>query len=154
MSYVTQNLLKGETVEYSATIHWIAYFTAVFWSLVGIILLLAHFVVGVLPLLYAAFKVLSILARELAVTNKRVIGKTGLIRRDSIELRHEKVETIRVDQTILGRILGYGTGGTTRHFVALNSRCPDTDAGDGINPPADTRLSEYLAACWIRKGNG
>jgi uncharacterized membrane protein YdbT with pleckstrin-like domain len=109
MSYVTQNLLKDETVEYSATIHWIAYFTAVFWSLVGIILLLAHFVVGVLPLLYAAFKVLSILARELAVTNKRVIGKTGVIRRDSIELRHEKVETIRVDQTILGRILGYGT---------------------------------------------
>ena len=46
---------------------------------------------------------------ELSVTNHRVIYKTGFIRRHTVEMNMDKVETVNVDQTILGRILGYGT---------------------------------------------
>lgn len=46
---------------------------------------------------------------ELAVTSKRVVAKTGLIRRNTIELNHSKVESFNVDQSILGRIFGFGT---------------------------------------------
>jgi len=46
---------------------------------------------------------------ELAITSKRVIVKTGLIRRNTTELNHSKVESFSVDQGILGRILGFGT---------------------------------------------
>jgi uncharacterized membrane protein YdbT with pleckstrin-like domain len=56
---------------------------------------------------------------EMAVTNKRIIAKNGFIRRNTIELRIEKVESLKVDQSILGRIFNFGTvsitgsGGTT-----------------------------------------
>jgi uncharacterized membrane protein YdbT with pleckstrin-like domain len=59
---------------------------------------------------------------EMAITNKRVIIKTGLISRDTLEMNLDKVETILVDQSILGRIFGYGTleivgtGGTREPF--------------------------------------
>jgi len=59
---------------------------------------------------------------EFAVTNKRVIIKVGLIRRDTLELLLNKVESIGVDQTVTGRIVGYGsivvvgTGGTRETF--------------------------------------
>jgi uncharacterized membrane protein YdbT with pleckstrin-like domain len=46
---------------------------------------------------------------ELAITNHRVIYKTGLLRRHTIEMNRDKVESVDVDQTILARILGYGT---------------------------------------------
>ena len=46
---------------------------------------------------------------ELAVTNLRVVYKRGLITRHTAEMNMDKVESVDVDQSILGRILGYGT---------------------------------------------
>lgn len=109
MSYVEENLLRGETVEYTAKIHWIGYFVAIVWAILGIIAFSIHWMVAVAILIASALKIFAVFARELAVTNKRIVGKTGLVRRDTIELKHDKIETIRVDQSIFGRLLGYGT---------------------------------------------
>lgn len=46
---------------------------------------------------------------ELAVTNRRVLAKTGLIRRTTSELYLNRIEGVEVDQSLLGRVLGYGT---------------------------------------------
>jgi uncharacterized membrane protein YdbT with pleckstrin-like domain len=46
---------------------------------------------------------------EVSVTNKRVIKKTGLIQRLTAEMNMDKVESVDVDQSILGRLLDYGT---------------------------------------------
>jgi uncharacterized membrane protein YdbT with pleckstrin-like domain len=46
---------------------------------------------------------------ELAVTNKRVIAKFGLVSRRTIELNLSKLESIRVDQSVGGRIFNYGS---------------------------------------------
>ena len=46
---------------------------------------------------------------ELAITNHRVIYKAGLFGRHTIEMSLSKVESVDVDQSILGRIFGYGT---------------------------------------------
>jgi uncharacterized membrane protein YdbT with pleckstrin-like domain len=46
---------------------------------------------------------------EIAVTDERVIMKRGLIRRDTIEINMPKVEGVDVHQSILGRLLNYGT---------------------------------------------
>jgi uncharacterized membrane protein YdbT with pleckstrin-like domain len=46
---------------------------------------------------------------EIAVTNRRVIYKKGFIRRQTNEMNVHKVESVQVYQTILGRMLGYGT---------------------------------------------
>ncbi|MBK8659832.1 MAG: PH domain-containing protein [Bacteroidetes bacterium] len=59
---------------------------------------------------------------EFVVTNKRLICKTGLISRKTLEMNLNKIETVNVDQSILGRLLGYGTitiigtGGTREAF--------------------------------------
>ena len=48
------------------------------------------------------------LVTELYITQKFTIAKYGLIRRETIEMLNDKVESIRVNQSILGRILNYG----------------------------------------------
>jgi uncharacterized membrane protein YdbT with pleckstrin-like domain len=64
---------------------------------------------------------------EFAITNKRVIIKTGLISRKTFEMNHSKIESVNVDQSILGRILGYGTigivgsGGTREVFPNIKN---------------------------------
>jgi uncharacterized membrane protein YdbT with pleckstrin-like domain len=59
---------------------------------------------------------------EFGVTNKRVIVKTGFIRRHTLELLLRQVEAISVDQSLTGRLLGFGsltltgTGGVREVF--------------------------------------
>jgi uncharacterized membrane protein YdbT with pleckstrin-like domain len=64
------------------------------------------------------FGILARSATEMAVTNKRVVIKVGLVTRRTFELLLSKVESIGVEEGPLGRALGYGsvvvrgTGGT------------------------------------------
>ena len=46
---------------------------------------------------------------EIAVTDQRVIYKRGFICRQTAEMNMDKVESVDVDQSILGRLLDYGT---------------------------------------------
>ncbi len=46
---------------------------------------------------------------ELAVTNRRVIYKRGFLRRHTVEMNMDKVETVDVDQSVAGRLLGFGS---------------------------------------------
>ena len=90
-SYVHDNLITGEEVVYETRLHWIT-----FISLKGI------FTLFIAPLI-------DYLTSEFAVTNKRIIIKTGFISRNTFEMNHSKIESINVIQSIPGRILGYGT---------------------------------------------
>ena len=61
---------------------------------------------------------------ELAITNKRVIAKTGLIQRRTIEMFLEKIESIQVDQGVLGRLFNFGSvviSGTGVHSAPFKS---------------------------------
>jgi uncharacterized membrane protein YdbT with pleckstrin-like domain len=118
MSYVKKNLINNESVVYDAKIHWSIFLPSLFTFIfgiylstmnpeanikaIGIIAIIASIVLGLKALIFKT-------STELAVTNKRVIAKTGLIKRDTIELNHSKVESYAVKQSILGRILGFGT---------------------------------------------
>jgi uncharacterized membrane protein YdbT with pleckstrin-like domain len=46
---------------------------------------------------------------EIALTTKRIIAKVGFIRRDTIDLNHSRVESYNVSQSVIGRLLDYGT---------------------------------------------
>lgn len=102
--YVDSNLVKDEHVVYEAKLHWIVFIS-----------LRALFTLFVAPLI-------DYLTSEFAITNKRIIIKVGFISRRTLELNLAKVESVNVDQSILGRILGYGTiivvgtGGTKEPF--------------------------------------
>lgn len=101
-SYVDSTLLQGETVLYRARIS--------LWSLAHLIalgvILLAAFGLGIVFLLWAYVRYKT---TEFAVTDKRVIAKTGLISRSTVELFLDKVEALHVEQSVLGRILDFGT---------------------------------------------
>ncbi|HKL96437.1 MAG TPA: PH domain-containing protein [Paludibacteraceae bacterium] len=89
--YINNNLIKGEIVVLETTYHWIIFCN-----------LRALFTLFLAPLI-------DRYADEFAVTNKRVMIKTGWINRKTFEMNHSKIESVNVDQGILGRILGYGT---------------------------------------------
>jgi prepilin signal peptidase PulO-like enzyme (type II secretory pathway) len=138
MSYVENNLLPNEQVTYWARLHWIIYFWPMVFLLGAVALAVAVAMLGwhdgwIASAVLAGIALLSFLppwidslSSEFAVTNKRVLIKVGLIRRHSLELLLQKVEGIGVDQTLTGRILGYGTitvtgtGGTRESFQRIS----------------------------------
>lgn len=137
MGYVEENLLPGEKIVYKAQPHWILFSIPVLTLGIGILLFLLSFasevaygVVGCLVcmsvgLLFGLTSVITYFTTEFGLTNNRIIAKKGLIQRRSIELVLTQVESIGVDQPILGRILNYGTisvvgtGGTRELFRAI-----------------------------------
>ncbi len=113
MGYIESNLLPDERVVYKATLHWIIYRKCFFFVFIGIALLWVKPALGgiviLIGLLFGIPAFIDYLTSELGVTTKRVIIKTGLLRRRTLELLLQQVEAIAVDQSVPGRILGYGT---------------------------------------------
>jgi len=119
MSYVKENLMKGENIVYQTSLHWLVYSLPVVLGLLGLVMLLASGGVGLAFLALAGVVGLlvwvSASSAEFAVTNKRVIMKIGWLNRRSLELLLTKVESITVEQGLGGKLWGYGTivvGGT------------------------------------------
>jgi uncharacterized membrane protein YdbT with pleckstrin-like domain len=101
-SYVENALTKGEQVTYQGKVS--------IWSLTPLLLLGLIFLVFYgLGLLFWAIAAVRYLTTELAITNKRVIAKFGLISRSTIEINLQKIESIQVNQGILGRIFNFGS---------------------------------------------
>jgi len=155
MSYVRKSLVAGETLMYDTRHHWIVLLGPLLMSLLVAALGIGCFgeVVAArdgrgflvdaptneihafegagLVLMVIAFVVLAWgftkrNATEMAVTNKRVLIKTGLGNRRTLDLMLSRVESIGVEETFWGRILGYGsvtvrgTGGTPESFVMIS----------------------------------
>ena len=122
--YIDDILQPGEKVLYSTNAHWVFYLPAIGAWIVAVILFLlsrATIVEGIVLLCLSASAVVAILAlywtakawfhrltTETDVTNKRVVHKTGFIKRRTFEIALDKIESVDVNQSILGRILDYG----------------------------------------------
>lgn len=119
MGYVDDNLIDGERVLYRTHLHRIAFLPAMFASLVlGFIAFALYsgestksfawpaLVLVPLPILrtYIIWR-----SSEFAVTDKRVLLKTGVFTRHTLETLVMKVENVGVEQSLVGRILNYGT---------------------------------------------
>jgi uncharacterized membrane protein YdbT with pleckstrin-like domain len=123
MSYVQRVLQPGEVVRHVAGLHWVSYLPGLSaWILAGIVLAvlpdepsLLHWIrVGAAGLCAAVGLVLVAQATldrwmtEIAITDRRVISKRGFIWRNTTEMHMDKVESVEVKQSVLGRILDYG----------------------------------------------
>jgi uncharacterized membrane protein YdbT with pleckstrin-like domain len=102
MSYIEQSLSAGESIEGLFRLHWFAWVPVWLWGLAGIATL------GIL-LPVALYVFLSLKYQERGVTNKRVILKKGIIGRKTEEMKLKSIETVEIDQGVLGRMFGYGT---------------------------------------------
>jgi uncharacterized membrane protein YdbT with pleckstrin-like domain len=124
MGYVERVLQPGEQIVHRSRLHWLVYGRAV---------LLLAFAAGLaaagaaapdnlrVPLGYAALAAAALglvalvaaairrATTELAVTDHRVIFKRGIISRHTVEMNRTKIESVDVDQSLMGRLFGYGT---------------------------------------------
>jgi uncharacterized membrane protein YdbT with pleckstrin-like domain len=122
--YIDDILQPGERVLYSTNAHWIFFLPAMAgWVVAIAFLVLSRLVTADTPMLLclsmAAISAIFALYKtatawfhrwttETDVTNMRVVHKTGFIRRQTFEMSLDKVESVDVNQSILGRILNYG----------------------------------------------
>jgi len=102
MSYIDDSLIEGEQLVHRARVSWWSQFWLI---LLGLVTLVA-FGLGLIFLIWAAINVRS---TEVAITSRRVIAKTGFIRRHTVEINLDKIEALKVEQGLMGRILNYGT---------------------------------------------
>jgi uncharacterized membrane protein YdbT with pleckstrin-like domain len=149
LSYVEKHLIPGESVQYKTKLHWIVMLghaaIAMLLALLAIAIPIAWASLGTktkgssVPGAVYLFALLSFLvggaiffigllkrkATEMAVTSKRVIVKTGIAERRTVEILLSRIESVAVDEPALGRLLGYGTvivrgtGGTPEVFEKI-----------------------------------
>jgi len=98
-SYIEQVLGRDEKIVATAKITG--------WTYAGPVLLTVVTFGLLCPLLLIPY--IARATTDLGVTNKRVIAKSGLISRRTVEQRIQKIESIRINQGIVGRMLDYGT---------------------------------------------
>ncbi len=144
MRYIEASLVPGEAIVYQTRLHWIVMLRHILLAALllagsGALLsyLLKHpglsntnehlteggaaalLVCGIVAIVAGAVRRN---ATEMAVTTRRVVVKQGLVSRKTIEMLLNKIETIEVSETMVGRMLGYGsitmigTGGTSEPF--------------------------------------
>jgi uncharacterized membrane protein YdbT with pleckstrin-like domain len=125
MSYIEKNLLQNEEITYRANLHWITFFGPLLLiTAAGVSFLFSSIgqdenlnsilnYAGIIFILVSIFigfsSLIAFLTSEFGVSNQRVLIKVGFIKRSTFELLLNKVESFQVDQSIMGRILGYGT---------------------------------------------
>jgi uncharacterized membrane protein YdbT with pleckstrin-like domain len=111
VSYIDDNLMTGERVVHRTKLHWIVFSIPAILALLGLVMLGSPggYIALVLAAIAAVVEHFNVAASEFAVTNKRVIVKTGVITRYTMETLLQKIEGVSIDQGIVGRILEYGT---------------------------------------------
>lgn len=165
MSYIDQSLMQDEQILYRTKPHWIIFSASFGWLLLAILILFLapryQFatvpiyknytltdILGVLVLLIALISgflaYITYQTSEYGITNRRILMKVGFISRLSFEIMLQRVEGIQVFQTVLGRILNYGsilvigTGGTRDPFPNIPDplvfRRYAQEQVDSINP--------------------
>ena len=153
--YISTTLIQGEQVVLTPAIHGIVYAKPfVFFGVISLFLIMAlcidmgfsawlmtEALVLLVALLWFLFDKLYYAHVEMAVTNKRVVAKTGIISVQSEELQWTKIESIEIRQGIVGRCLNYGDvyfSGTGTSYV----RFADVRDPWGVKSKAAEILSE------------
>jgi uncharacterized membrane protein YdbT with pleckstrin-like domain len=140
MGYLEQCLIPGEEVRYRARLHWsvilrpilvgagldLAGVACLVWWAVGQGEAMALSIVGAILLaaggLVLALGIVRRASTEIVVTTRRVLIKTGILQRRTVELLLSKIESVDVTETVTGRMMGFGkvmlrgTGGTPETF--------------------------------------
>ena len=93
MPYIEDNLEPGERIICKARVRRVAYVYAI----------------TLCAALMAFGRLTGLMTTELALTDKRVIGKLGLIRRKHLNLKHNAIASVRAQQGLLGQLFDYGS---------------------------------------------
>ncbi|MDD4151524.1 MAG: PH domain-containing protein [Candidatus Gracilibacteria bacterium] len=128
MVYIESNLSPNEEIIYKGEIHLFYKYVPIIGIVIGFIFMISlgdRAMVGFIIFIFSLVHLLSILSTEIAITNKNIIYKTGIISRNVFELQLSKVESVLLDQSIFERIIGAGTliisgtGGHNKPIIKL-----------------------------------
>lgn len=131
MGYLEKNLNDGEVIIYRANISW-AIFFRVFVLLSFLIWLsskihaIVVFLMVVISFIVVFRIIITIVTTEYALTDRRLIGKKGFIKRRTMEFLLRQIESVTISQPLDGRIFGFGTvmvtgsGGSSEHFHSIS----------------------------------
>lgn len=129
MSYVRRTLSPNETVVFETGYHWLVWLEAAVLTAPTIAIVVGGYPYDARDYFYLAFSLIAFpfgvfyfaraVSTEIVVTSDRFVRKTGLISYDTEELSHDKIETVLVEQSILGRLLGFGR--VKVHGTGVNS---------------------------------
>ncbi len=129
MTYVTNTLAPGEDILFQAQFNWTYSLDPFIWCLFGFSpLLYSSFVhatagatpgnpvwiygLSAIPALFSTWLVVSHMVHlwttEIVVTSGRFVFKTGLVARKTKEVSLNNIEEINLQQSIFGRLFGYG----------------------------------------------
>ncbi len=137
-SYVDANLMSGEQVVHRARLHWGIFVGPAIILFIGLIIALVAgdaigggggaftalviLVLFAIPIIRATIRYVT---TEFAVTSRRVIVKAGFVKRTTLELNHNRVEGLSVNQGIIARVFNagtitvLGTGGTRQGVLFI-----------------------------------
>ena len=137
MSYVSSSLISGEEVKHWGKVHYFIFLKPVILGFITVAIIISAMankmpeaalfsVVFAIPgFIYFIQSIIWYFTTEYAITDRRIILKTGLISRKASELFLNKAEGLKIDQGIIGRIFNYGTismdgtGGTKDNYRYL-----------------------------------
>ncbi|MCF6219799.1 MAG: PH domain-containing protein [Robiginitomaculum sp.] len=130
-SYIQNSLMRDEKVIYEGKVS--------IWSLIPLFIIGLITIMFFVGIIFWIIALLRYMTTELAFTNKRVIAKTGFISRKTIELNLAKVESVQVQQGVIGRIFNYGS------LIISGAGNPQTPIS-GISNPMSFRqsLNEFI----------
>lgn len=118
MRYIDHILQPGEKVLHSTTIHWIVYLPGIAILVIAVLCAVPSRSTPVLLPIAGVCALVALLllfsawfrrwTTEIDVTDRRIVYKRGFIRRHTVEMNMDKVESVDVDQSIMGRLFNYG----------------------------------------------
>ncbi len=131
MGYIEDNLSAGEKIVYRANVSVaVLIITGVFFAfIIWLSSKVSPFMVTIMTLLtiIIILRVLvAMFTTEIALTDRRIIGKRGVLQHHSLEILLNKVESISVKRTLMGMMFGFGTvtitgsGGTRESFPSID----------------------------------
>jgi len=119
MTFIEKNLANNERIIYRAKLHWWIYGQSALLLIAGLVAFsfgskgeafkIIGGILGLFGLIGMANAYIRASASEFAVTNRRIMMKTGVTKRRLIELQLNRSEGLVIDQGIIGRVFNYGT---------------------------------------------
>lgn len=121
MGYIDKILMPDEQVIYRTRLHWLIFVIPCIILIIGIILsilslsysvstiLILGLIIIAIGLIYLLISYINYITSEFGVTNKRVIFKKGILRRQTLDVILPKVESIEINQGLFSRIIDKGS---------------------------------------------
>lgn len=124
------NLIQNEEIILSEKISKIIFIPSIIFFIISIVFFViskSNYFFSLIFLIFSSVSLIKnlflFLSTKFILTNKKIIIQSGIFFIDSFEFMLNKIESISINKSIIGKILGYGTiniAGTGGHFKGID----------------------------------